>query len=91
MTVKLHLMDDRKIIKTVTVGDEGLQVAFTDLLDYLSTVLIDYPCEQSDIHQDFWSIIRMDIAKAKLHPPLTKHQVTEWYSEMFNVVYQETL
>ena len=86
MDIKLHLMDDRKIIKTVPTTIEGASSAFLLLMDHLEDSLEDYPCAQSDANKDYWNVIRNDIARAQRNPPATADQITKWYSDIFNVV-----
>lgn len=86
MNLKLHLMDDRHILKTAEVVKGDIAKAFDELLDCILDKVEEYPCQQVDSDNLLWKIIRADVAKAKRCLPTSAGEVTDFRSEMFNMV-----
>lgn len=89
MVTNIYLMDERNVIGTETLVDGDYGSAFNNLMDKLLLLLPQYPCDKFDIHNDFWNIVKADIAKAKLHLPSCRDEATSWYTEHFSVVVHE--
>lgn len=83
MLTKLHLMDDRSVLKTEVVGDD-LSEAFYKLMDHIIKVLPEYPCTEFDIYKDMWNVIERDVTRAK-NRPVDKNSILEFNTEMFSI------
>lgn len=79
MKVKLHLMNDRKIIATEEAPG-NLHVPFRKLMDALIEDLEEnYVSEQGDTEKLAVSIMKADAEKAKRHPPV-REKITEFHT-----------
>lgn len=77
MAVKLHLMNDRKIIATETVGG-NLQVPFRKLMDsIIKDIDENYVSDYADVFKDAVSVMKREAEYAKRHPP-TRERITEF-------------
>ncbi len=66
MEVKLHLMNDRKVISTVLVGELDLVDSFKLLMDNLITDIDDnYSNEHYDANLVISNVMKADARKAK--------------------------
>lgn len=88
MDVELHLMDDRKVIKSVKVEGD-LKGHFHSLLDTVISSLDEYPCGFHDVDQSMWKVIRAEVAAAKRIPEVTKDTILGFNTEVFSIVYHE--
>ncbi|CAL9969701.1 hypothetical protein VPHD148_0137 [Vibrio phage D148] len=92
--VTLHLMDDRKVLKSVSTGEIGRQAAFEQLMDHVLEVLDEYECGSFDVHKDMHNIVRADVRKA-LRRPVTKRDITSFSTpgdgldNIFSICWQE--
>lgn len=85
--MKLHVMDDRAVIKTV--DDKDLSEAFIELMDFLISHSKGIYCPPSDLERDLARAMRKDAERGKANPPIDKDGVTSWSTPGFSIVHQE--
>lgn len=91
----LHLMDDRSVLKSVTIGEEGRQAAFESLMEHVLEVLPNYECGEFDVEQDMYNIVKADVRKA-LRRPVTRNDVISFSTpgdgldNIFSICWQDT-
>lgn len=79
MKVKLHLMNDRKIIATEEAPG-NITVPFKKLMDALIADLdANYVSEQGDVDKLAVNVMKADAERAKRHPPI-REKITEFYT-----------
>ena len=95
IAVKLHLMSDTRVLKTVTVSS-SVEESFVELMQYLLPIVREYVPAPSDLTDDVRTVMLRDVNRAIKHP-LDRHTVTDFHTgdpaafhSTYSVVYHET-